>query len=277
MFRATLPPVFAPALVLGLIAGITVQPASAADYLRGSYAGEAAPRQVAAGADWAGFYVGAHAGITAVHNTPGTLSAPSVTMPVGWAGPLPTPIASFRNTAKNGMSYGAFAGVNYLWDDVVLGFEADYTHSGIKADRRVGPTTTTLGAATLVNTQAVKARPTDWATARARVGYAMGMFLPFVSVGMAVGNVDSRTVNYGSYSDPSALPVPLAGTYSASGGRNGLMFGAAYGAGLDMQFIPNTFLRVEWQGVQFARSTSGTTQRPEVMINTARVAGGVKF
>lgn len=273
MFRATLPPV----LALGLIAGITAQPASAADYLRGSYAGEAAPRAVAAGTDWAGFYVGAHAGITAVHNTPGTLSAPSVTMPAGWTGPLPTPIANFRNTAKNGMSYGAFAGVNYLWDDVVLGFEADYTRSSIKADRTVGPTTTTLGTATLVNTQSVKARPTDWATARARVGYAMGMFLPFVTAGVAVGNVDSRTSNSGTYSDPGALPLPLAGTYAATGGRNGLMFGAAFGAGLDMQFIPNTFLRVEWQGVQFARVASGTTQRPEVMINTARVGGGIKF
>jgi outer membrane immunogenic protein len=277
MFRASLPPVLAPVLALGLIAGLTAHGAKAADYLRGSYAGEAAPRAVAAESDWAGFYVGAHAGVSSVHNKPGALSAPSVTMPTGWTGPLPTAISSFGNTSKNGMSYGAFAGVNYLWDDVVLGLEADYTHSNIKADRRVGPTTTTAGTATLVNTQSVAARPTDWGTARVRIGWAAGMFMPFVTAGVAVGNVDTRTANYGTYSDPGAVPTPLSGAYSATGSRNGMMFGAAYGAGVDMQIVPNTFLRAEWQGVQFARTTSGTTQRPEIMINTARVAGGVKF
>ena len=45
------------------------------------------------------------------------------------------------------------------------------------------------------------------------------------------------------------------------------------GAGVDMAFFSNVFVRAEWQYLQFA---SGGT-RPEVIINTARIAGAVKF
>ncbi len=33
------------------------------------------------------------------------------------------------------MSFGAYAGVNYQFDDAVFGIELDYTHSGITGGR----------------------------------------------------------------------------------------------------------------------------------------------
>ena len=53
---------------------------------------------------------------------------------------------------------------------------------------------------------------------------------------------------------------------------NGNWFGSPE-AGVDMQFLPNTFVRAEWQYILLASGGS----RPEIAINAARVAGGVKF
>jgi outer membrane immunogenic protein len=275
MYRASLPSVIAAALLCGM----SVR-ADAADYLRGAYAGETAPRAVA-GVDWGGFYGGAHAGYSSVNNSPTGLTGASVppgSYPAAYGALMPNAVTSFPSLTKNGMSYGAFAGINYLWDDVVLGVEADYTHSSIKADSTRTARNASGGAIpqyVVNNTQTAQARPTDWGTLRARAGYAMGMFMPFVTLGVAAGNVNSRITNSGTWAEYNTTTGALvaSGTYATSAGKNGLMYGAAFGAGMDMQFLPNTFMRAEWQAVQFTHKVG----RPDLMIHTARVAGGVKF
>jgi outer membrane immunogenic protein len=258
--------------------------AQAADYLRGAYSGETEPR-AAAGPDWGGVYGGVHAGISSGQTDPRPFSPPlaRAAIPNTVITDTVASLINFKETNKLGTSYGAFAGINWLWDDVVLGLEVDYTRSSIKSN------STSSGSATLkptgttdeydITTNAVaRARLSDWGTLRGRVGWAAGMFMPYLTAGVAFGNVDGRANMNGTWarydvSTPPARTFVSSGTFSGAVGRRGITYGGAMGAGVDMQIVPNTFLRAEWQYIQFA---SGG-QRPNVSINTARIAGGVKF
>lgn len=281
MFRVTLPPVVA----FGLIAGLATPSAQAADYLRGSYAGETTPRQVAPAQDWGGFYVGGFAGYSATNSTPGRLAGPSVptsSYPAAYTALMPAATSAFPNASKSGTSFGGFAGINYLWDDVVLGIEADYSAARINATSTVGPVTNQSAATNpqyvLTNTQELKTRVNGWGTLRGRVGYATGMFMPYLTLGIAAGNLDSRARNYGTWTEYNTTTgaTVASGTYAATGGKSGLAFGTSFGAGIEAQIMPNTFLRAEWQGVQFA-NPSNHRYIKDVMIQTGRVGGGVKF
>lgn len=258
--------------------------AFAADYLRGAYAGEQEPR-AATGPDWAGVYGGIHAGYTAAQvnaSAQGGALANNA-LPNTVITSTVASMVSLREVKKMGTSYGGFVGVNWLWDDVVLGVEADYTRSSINASASASQSRTFRPAATTdeyditVNSNS-RSRLTDWGTIRGRVGYAAGYFMPFVTAGLAIANVESRSTATGTWTryDVSAPP---ARTFVSNGLINGVVnfrgvtYGAALGAGVDMQFLPNTFVRAEWQYILLASGGS----RPEIAINAARVAGGVKF
>lgn len=271
------------ALALALVALGSSSQAKAADYLRGSYSGEQEPR-AASGVDWAGVYGGVHAGITSGQTDPRAMasSLANTALPNTAITSAVASMINFKETNKFGASYGGFVGVNWLWDDVVLGFEADYTHSSIKANSSSTQALTYRPPATtdeydITANSTSRAKLSDWGTLRGRVGYAAGMFMPYLTAGVAFGNLDSRATTSGTWNryDVSILPRTFisSGVFSGVVGRRGITYGAALGAGVDMQLIPNTFLRTEWQYIQFA---SGG-QRPNISINTARVAGGIKF
>lgn len=255
----------------------------AADYLRGAYAGDQEPRS--AGVDWAGVYGGVHAGMSVGQTDPRAMAAPlaRTALPSTVITDAVARAINFKATNKSAMSYGGFVGMNWLWDDVVLGIEADYTRSNIAAnssstDRRIFRDTGTSTEYDITTNSTSRARIRDWATLRGRVGWAAGMFMPYLTAGVAFGNVDGRATVSGSWDryDVSALPArPLisSGVFNGVIGRRGITYGAAYGAGIDMQLFPGMFMRAEWQHIALA---SGG-QRPEVSINTARIAGGVKF
>lgn len=275
------------ALTMGLATlGIDGQ-ALAADILRGPYGGEVQPRAVA-GPDWAGVYVGAYVGASSGNVDPRSMAGP-LTNQTGVPAAIASTVQSmlgFKETNKTGTSYGAFVGANWLWDDVVLGIEADYTRSSLKVNssntqtRTVQPTGTT-DQYVINSTSASRARISDWTTIRGRVGYAMGNFLPYLTAGLAIGNINANASvngNWTLYDVSGGAPViyppaTCCGTFSGAIGRRGISYGTAVGAGVDMQLLPNTFLRAEWQYVRFASDS----QRPDVYINTARVGGGVKF
>lgn len=257
--------------------------AFAADYLRGAYAGEQEPR-AAAGPDWAGVYGGVHAGMSSGQTDPRSLSGALAKNAMPNAGihqELLLATINIRETNKRAVSYGAFVGMNWLWDDVVLGIEGDYSHSNLAANSSSGPYALFRDVNsvryTVSSSATSRARISDWATLRGRVGYAAGMFMPYLTAGVAFGSVDSRATTSGTFSTESLNLPPtfptINGTFSGVVGRRGITYGSAVGAGVDMQIIPNTFLRAEWQYINFA---SGG-QRPDISINTARVAGGVKF
>lgn len=256
--------------------------AEAADYLRGAYSGDTAP--ASAGVDWAGVYGGVHAGITSVQADHRSLAGPLADSAMPNAGVHKTLLRetiNFKDTNKAGVTYGGFVGINWVWDDVVLGVETDYTRTSFKSTSTFGPYSLYRDSGTdrygVTSTSTSRAKVSDIMTLRGRLGWAAGMFMPYLTAGVAFANVDARATTSGTWYTQSLL-VPAAyptvnGTFNGVVGRRGITYGAALGAGVDMQLLPGTFTRVEWQYVQLA---SGG-QRPNISINTARVAGGIKF
>lgn len=269
--------------------------AQAADYLRGAYGGHQGLAPIEqpqpSGVDWAGVYAGAHAGMTSVRTDfagIGRSLGLNVLPNLAITDQIPA-MVRLGNSITQGTSYGGFAGINYLWDDVVLGVEVDYTRSSIAASAASSMSRTLSAASTgtdawvtTVNASA-RTKVQDWWTLRGRVGWAAGYFMPFMTAGLAFGNATSSGTATGTTSQFAVTIDPITGlpVYTLRGSttnttnmrHRGISYGGAVGAGVDMAFFSNFFIRAEWQYVQFASGGN----RPELGINTGRVAGAVKF
>jgi opacity protein-like surface antigen len=116
----------------------------------------------------------------------------------------------------------------------------------------------------------------DYATMRARAGYAFGQFLPYAVVGAAVGRFNyANTATVHDVGTPPAgsaiLPFNTLDTESDSK-NNAIVAGALVGLGLDVAVLPNVFVRAEWEYVAFA-PVGGIRNN----INTGRVGIGARF
>ena len=162
----------------------------------------------------------------------------------------------------NATGYGAFAGYNSQWDDVVVGFEANYIHDGFRSvTNSVGPIYV-AGALQSITHSNATVKLSDFGSLRVRGGYVWGCFLPYLFAGTGFGSqtVD-RTV--------SASPPPLvAGTSAAS--QTKLVFGYSAGVGIDIMLVGGLFARAEYE---YRRVTSDI----ESNINTVRAGLGYKF
>ncbi len=116
----------------------------------------------------------------------------------------------------------------------------------------------------------------DYATARARAGYAMGQFLPYAMIGAAVGrfNYANTATVHNVGTPPAGSPIaPFDVTDTQSSAKNNAIIGGfVTGLGVDVAILPNVFLRGEWEFVAFAQLNGIRTN-----INTGRVALGMKF
>jgi outer membrane immunogenic protein len=164
----------------------------------------------------------------------------------------------------NSTGYGGFFGYNSQWDDVVVGFEANYIHDGFRSvANSVGlqyeADNVTLNSITNSN---ATVRLSDFGSLRVRGGYVMGCFLPYLFAGTGFGSQTvERTI--------SASPPPLLpGTSAAS--KTKLVFGYSAGAGIDVMLVGGLFLRAEYE---YRRVTSDV----ESNINTVRAGLGYKF
>src|ERR1700753_233201 len=94
----------------------------------------------------------------------------------------------------HGHGFGAFAGYNSQWEDVVLGLELSYMHGsfgGSQSDSMSRIFTDSNGTTDTATYQADgSVHLTAMASARLRAGYAWGIFLPYVFGGMALGQAD---------------------------------------------------------------------------------------
>jgi hypothetical protein len=133
---------------------------------------------------------------------------------------------------------GGFIGYNAQWDELVLGAEGAYNRpSGWSGGSQTGLSTITL---------------TDDATVRVRAGYAVGQFLPYGFLGVAVARM-----NY---------------TTPGSSRSDAFTAGGAAGLGVDVIVLPNVFLRAEWEYDVFATFGGIRTS-----TNTGRVGVGLRF
>jgi outer membrane immunogenic protein len=247
--------------------------------LRGSYVEELTTTRV----NWRGFYVGGQAGygssdekftgsnqnmLAALldHNVIQEMQVPQWNLGLGGQ--------SARTSA-----YGAFAGYNWQWDDIVLGIEASYMHGSFGGASR-GTKSLVSGAAlsdgsfhhvTVDGSASIAI--SDMATFRGRAAYAWGCFLPYVFAGFALGNADitrSVTVQDAVSDTINGLFTPLATLTATDAVHNHLIYGYTAGLGVDINLVGGLFMRAEWEYVRF-------TSQVDTNINTVRAGLGYRF
>jgi len=186
-------------------------------------------------------------------------------------------------STTNGRQYGAFLGYNVQWDQLVVGFDLAYNRMS-SLDTSVSDyiarevtTSDNISNDVIISAQS-SLKMIDYATLRARAGYAFGQFLPYAFVGAAAGRFNyatTATVTTTGVDNTTTPPTPKYGpiTQTQSDVKdNAIVGGVAAGLGLDVALLPNVFLRGEWEYVAFAPVGGIRTN-----INTGRVALGVRF
>jgi opacity protein-like surface antigen len=192
---------------------------------------------------------------------------------------------------SDAVGYGGFVGYNTQWQDLVLGLEGNYTHTAFATTASSSPMTGQEGrvvsagstAYTVNLTGTGQLEITDYASLRARAGWALGNFLPYGFAGLALGrgnySVTSQVYGQGNSATPAyfpcdpSLPTCVDYNYSNSAGQNGaLLYGLSVGGGLDWALTQNIFLRGEFEYVQFAPIANIVAS-----ILSARVGAGLKF
>ncbi|GJD81303.1 Outer membrane protein A [Methylobacterium gregans] len=299
-------------LAMLALLGLTAADARAADlgydYLRGAEYDEPAVVTTPL-IDWSGTYVGGHGGYTNAalgfknvfqqmiyrdsHDTAGESTFGASTL------------LNARSQRIDGASYGAFAGFNVQYGDVVFGLEGDYTWFG-----RTGTSSDSLGRIKTTadgNLESVRLTGTsttrieDYGTVRGRVGYAYGSFLPYVTGGLAFGrmqindNTSYRNFGYNltTYNANRALTTgqpayvtnfgyasfsqtnPDGSTpYTSyqSERRSKVVAGFALGAGLEYALTSNIILRGEYQYALFSDFGGHKAN-----LSTIRGGAAVKF
>jgi outer membrane immunogenic protein len=188
-----------------------------------------APPVVAAPAyNWSGFYVGVNGG-------------------GGWGTSNWDGAGSFN---VSGGVIGGTAGVNWQIGHAVIGLEGDVDWSNLK-----GSTTSALCPAGCTTN-------TDWlATVRGRAGYAFDKFLPFVTGGVAVGDIKASTPGFAGATQTNA--------------------GWTAGGGVELALTSNWTAKAEYLHVDLGNMNCGfncgVVANNNVSLKSDLVRGGVNF
>src|SRR5262245_12386974 len=186
------------------------------------------------------------------------------------------------SNTTNGAVFGGFVGYNWQWSELVVGWDFAYkrpaTLNSTAADSltRRFVTSDNIQHDVTIDAQ-TSFKLVDYATLRAKAGYAFDEFLPYAVLGAAVGRFNYQTsVNVADVmTDVSvAPPVPLGPfQQSASAGqKNVFVAGLATGLGIDWAITPGVFLRAEWEYVLFG-AVNGTRSN----TNTGFLGLGARF
>lgn len=271
------------AAMCGAVSGAQAADLSDMPILRGAYTeGLSTPK-----VNWQGFYVGGQAGYGSSNEN---FTGSTANM---FAALLDHNVVQEMDVANWNLGlgkqsthvsgYGAFAGYNWQWDDVVLGIEASYMHGALGGSATAskglvgGPLSDGFFHA-VVATSSSAISISDMATFRTRAGYAYGSFLPYVFGGLALGNADiTRSVTIEDHYAPtfigaiSACPTPVCVTSNATQDQpNHLIYGYSAGLGVDINLVGGLFMRAEWEYARF-------TSQVDTSINTVRAGLGYKF
>jgi outer membrane immunogenic protein len=259
-------------LAVALLAVLVQERASAADWpediLRGTFTSGPTAR-------WDGLNVGGHIGVansdTDYSKSTGDWVAFQLRETALQNQIRPSDWTVLNSAIAHGRSYGAFVGYNVQWDQLVLGVDLAYNRvSGLDSSaadeltRIVAPTT---GVDTILIEGKMTMTLKDYASFRARAGYAFGQFLPYAFFGGAVGRFDYTRHIHLNVSGSDVGDFRLDETKS-----NAIVAGLTTGLGIDVALTPNMFLRGEWEFVAFAKVAN-----MRATTNTARVGLGMRF
>ena len=247
---------------------MSASPVIGADLLRGGFYEDAPPPL--ATVRWDGPYIGGFGGYgdarinfsnffgSAVENA---FRAPAVLNE--------TDIASWLRPSgdSDGRAiYGGFAGYNFQADEVVFGFEVDYTRGELRGTafdqvgRVVVPST---GPDAILLTGNGTATLEDWMTFRGRAGFTSGIFMPYLTAGVALGRFNVAT---------RLDIIDNAGPDSFEMERERWEPGFVAGAGVDVALGPSFFLRGEYQYITFQRASGARFD-----VNLIKGAAGLRF
>jgi outer membrane immunogenic protein len=264
------------------------QSASAADYwpLRGSTYD--APRQ----RDWSGFYIGGQVGTGGGGANFSGESSALINRLVDhtfWQSEgVPNWTTAERGDTGQALQYGLFFGYNVQWGDVVVGVEANYNHTNLSANAS-GRTPSGGGYIQVpagdgwIWPTAVSGSSyitlTDFGTLRARAGWAVGGFLPYLTGGVAIGRASYGSTATVSWSQPiwsdtttpaPTNPWPGGGSATTSSSKSdSLIYGWSAGLGMEVALTDNIFIRGEYEYIQFSQM--------KLNLNNARFGAGVRF
>jgi opacity protein-like surface antigen len=193
----------------------------------------------------------------------------------------PSSWTTLSSNSTQGAVFGGFVGYNWQWSELVVGFDLGYKHpaslnssAGESLERLFTTSDGVQHDVTIIANASFKL--VDYATLRARAGYAFGEFLPYAVLGAAVGRFNyTSTVNVidNMLFPPIPPGTPSLFMQSASAGQtNVFKAGFVAGLGIDWALTPGVFLRGEWEYVAFS-PVNGTRAN----TNTGSVGLGVRF
>jgi opacity protein-like surface antigen len=268
-------------LVVAFTFGVMAQSAVAADmpFLRGSLLDS--PRRYV---NWEGFYVGGQASYGSTdsnftNSTKGVVDQLlAVTVLNAEMNVSSWPVLGKQSS--HGQGYGGFVGYNWQWTDVVLGLEANYIHGKFEnsdsnasnpmarcmslSDSRYHCPAYTADASISIR---------DLGSARARAGWSIGGFLPYMFGAVSLGQAD--IVRKASIAD--RVYDSQGGTYLGTNSfsktdvlRGHFIYGYGGGLGIDMMLYEGLFLRAEWEYLKFAAPV-------DTSVSTVRGGVGYKF
>jgi opacity protein-like surface antigen len=233
---------------------------------------------------WAGFYAGGQVGQSSVEmdfkNATQDLIAYLLRTTALENEQHPSEWGVLGKANLMGVSYGAFVGYNVQFSDVIVGIDLHYNRSDFFASAPVTPITRAVSAGgnsyALTVEGAATMHVTDYGAARLRAGWIVNNFLPYGTVGFAVGRANiTRSAHVFGQENPA---TPCTGTctpfdFSTYESKSGhFIYGWSAGAGVDVLLMPNFFVRGEFEYMSFTEA-----QGIKLDIGTARVGAGVKF
>jgi opacity protein-like surface antigen len=228
---------------------------------------------------WEGFYFGAQAGAT-VSGADFSAATRSLVQFMLRQTTIQNeaPVSEWPLLGKADTStshFGAFIGYNWQWDQAVVGIDGHYNRTDIQlsatdAMRRIFSVSSGPQDIQLDGTASV--RMTDYGTVRARGGWAIGNFMPYATLGLAVGRADVTRTATVTARDPADPTIILFQDTSTESKQGTFAYGYAAGFGLDMALMQNVFVRAEYEYVKF-----GWFNDINMHIHSARVGAGVKF
>jgi opacity protein-like surface antigen len=252
--------------------------------------------------NWGGFYFGASGGGGVADAKFGNgafslLSSTLITTPLATALQLPSGFLALSPDNEGFATVGGFAGYNTQWESAILGLEVNYHWTSLDASASSSVPTFAIGGTGNVASYNVDAsvssriRLTDYATIRGRAGWALGNFLPYASLGLAIGRADvtnsarvhfTGVDNFGTV--VANVDVPINQIQ-----KNKFAVGYAIGLGVDWMVTSGLFVRAEYEFVEFANfgdrseTANGALVVPiefvqrNLTMNTVRLGLGYKF